>query len=130
MLFQFLASPASDQSQEKFAIKAYNSRLQTRINWFSGNYSDVCESLLSVIAYLILMPRFDCGSGMLMLRLLEFSIILRFMDSKMQHLTEITIPTIFGGKFHLFMETPSTNGLYNSGSYHPSSMSGHFISGV
>jgi hypothetical protein len=30
------------------------------------------------------------------------------MDSKTQHLTVITIPTTFGGKLHLLMETSST----------------------
>jgi len=42
-----------------------------------------------------------------MLRLLKFSIILRLMDLKMQHLTGITIPTTFGGKPHLLMEKSS-----------------------
>ncbi|KAF8325111.1 hypothetical protein F5887DRAFT_1020665 [Amanita rubescens] len=37
----FLARPVSNQLQEKASITAYNSRLQTRINWFSGNHSDI-----------------------------------------------------------------------------------------
>ncbi len=53
-------------------------------------------------------PRFSCGNGMPTLRLLEFSIILRLMDSKMQHLTVITTPTTFGGKVHCLMEKSST----------------------
>ncbi|KAF8320237.1 hypothetical protein F5887DRAFT_1117929 [Amanita rubescens] len=37
----FLALPASNQSREKAFINVYNSRLKTRIDWFSGNHSDV-----------------------------------------------------------------------------------------